>query len=225
MAKKSKNESTLYYFYSQGCAYCKQVEPIVDKLNEGDYDILKLDLVEPDNAGLKREIENKYDLRCGTPWLVDASSGKQICGYRDEAVIKLWADGKDVPETPKPKTPAPRFPVNDLDNEEKLDEWREKFKVWAKENDHLENVANPEQIVENWRLLHEVIDTTFKGERLKRIKELHEHFEDRMQIAPASATKWFHNAFPGGYTAHVLNVIRWSLEYWKLFERMHQCSQ
>ena len=102
MAKKSKNESTLYYFYSQGCAYCKQVEPIVDKLNEGDYDILKLDLVEPDNAGLKREIENKYDLRCGTPWLVDASSGKQICGYRDEAVIKLWADGKDVPETPKP---------------------------------------------------------------------------------------------------------------------------
>ena len=151
MAKKSKNESTLYYFYSQGCAYCKQVEPIVDKLNEGDYDILKLDLVEPDNAGLKREIENKYDLRCGTPWLVDASSGKQICGYRDEAVIKLWADGKDVPETPKPKTPAPRFPVNDLDNEEKLDEWREKFKVWAKENDHLENVADPEQIVENYR--------------------------------------------------------------------------
>ena len=77
-----------------------------------------------------------------------------------------------------------------------------------------------EQIVENWRLLHEVIDTTFKGERLQNIKKLHEHFEDRMQIAPASATKWFHNAFPGGYTAHVLNVIRWSLEYWKLFEKM-----
>ena len=33
MAKKSKKESTLYYFYSTGCAFCKQIDPIVEKLN------------------------------------------------------------------------------------------------------------------------------------------------------------------------------------------------
>ena len=157
MAKKSKKESTLYYFSSTGCAFCKKIDPIVQQLNQDDYDILTLDVSESDNQGLKREIENKYDLRCGTPWLVDASSGKQICGYRDEAVIKLWADGKDVPETPKPKTPAPRFPVNDLDNEEKLDEWREKFKVWAKENDHLPNIPDVNITLDRLKKQKEII--------------------------------------------------------------------
>ena len=32
-SKKSKKESTLYYFYSTGCAFCKQIDPIVEKLN------------------------------------------------------------------------------------------------------------------------------------------------------------------------------------------------
>ena len=44
MSKKSKKKSTLYYFHSVGCAYCKQVEPIVDELNSNGYDIIKLDL-------------------------------------------------------------------------------------------------------------------------------------------------------------------------------------
>ena len=26
-------ESPWYYFYSQGCAYCKQLEPIIEELN------------------------------------------------------------------------------------------------------------------------------------------------------------------------------------------------
>ena len=40
------SESTLYYFYSVGCGWCKKTEPLVDELNEsGDYEILKLDLI------------------------------------------------------------------------------------------------------------------------------------------------------------------------------------
>ena len=40
-------ESTLYYFYSVGCGWCKKTEPLVDELNEtGKYEILKLDLSE-----------------------------------------------------------------------------------------------------------------------------------------------------------------------------------
>ena len=52
-SKTTKKESTLYYFYSQGCGYCKRIEPIVDELNKDGYDILKLDLKEKDNQGLK----------------------------------------------------------------------------------------------------------------------------------------------------------------------------
>ena len=82
MSKKSKKQSTLYYFHSVGCAFCKQIDPIVEKLNNEGYDILRLDLSESDNQGLHREIENKYNLRCGTPFLVDGSNGKNICGQQ-----------------------------------------------------------------------------------------------------------------------------------------------
>ena len=77
-----------------------------------------------------------------------------------------------------------------------------------------------DQIQENWNGLQEIIDGTFTDTRLENIKKLHNHFEDRMTLAPASGTKWFHNAFPGGYVAHVLNVIKWSLEYYEMFKKM-----
>ena len=38
------SESTLYYFYSVGCGFCKRVDPIIDELNKEGHDILKLDL-------------------------------------------------------------------------------------------------------------------------------------------------------------------------------------
>jgi hypothetical protein len=75
-----------------------------------------------------------------------------------------------------------------------------------------------EQLEKNWDELQGLITNTFEGDRLIKIKELHTHFEDRMCLAPASGTGWFHNAFPGGYVAHVLNVVDWALKYHKLFE-------
>ena len=53
-----------------------------------------------------------------------------------------------------------------------------------------------EQIKDNWSELHKIIDDTFEGERLEKIKSLHKHFEDRMTLAPASGRAWYHNAFP-----------------------------
>ena len=53
----SKKESTLYYFYSVGCAYCKEVEPIVDKLNSKGYEIQKIDISDNQNQLFKHEIE------------------------------------------------------------------------------------------------------------------------------------------------------------------------
>ena len=75
-----------------------------------------------------------------------------------------------------------------------------------------------EQISENWTKLQSIIDETFDGERLEKIKKLHDHFEERMTLAPASGMGWFHNAFPGGYVAHILNVIGWAKSYYELYK-------
>ena len=57
-------ESTLYYFYSVGCGWCKKTEPLIDELNEsGDYEILKLDLAEKDNQELNKQLKKIEALR------------------------------------------------------------------------------------------------------------------------------------------------------------------
>jgi len=149
MSKKSKKESTLYYFHSVGCAYCKQIDPIVEKLNNEGYDILRLDLSEKDNQGLHREIENKYDLRCGTPFLVDGSNGKNICGQTqsNEENIKKWADGEIIPEAPKPKSSPPPLP-QDLNDEKQVNTWKKSYEKWTKENKHLPNLTDSSTILD-----------------------------------------------------------------------------
>ena len=147
---KSKKESTLYYFHSVGCAFCKQIDPIVEKLNKEGYDILRLDLSEKDNQGLLREIENKYDLRCGTPFLVDGSNGNNICGEANEEMIKKWVDGEEIPKPPTPKSPAPPLPQN-FDDEKQIDKFKKDYNKWKKENKHLPNLHSAEQIVERFK--------------------------------------------------------------------------
>ena len=152
MTKKTKKQSTLYYFHSVGCAFCKKVDPIVEKLNNEGYDILRLDLVEEDNQGLLREIENKYDLRCGTPFLVDGSNGKNICGQQqaNEENIKKWADGEEIPEAPKPKSPPPPLP-QDWGSQEQIDEFTKTYDKWSEENNHLPHLQSSKQIISRFK--------------------------------------------------------------------------
>ena len=154
MSKKSKKESTLYYFHSIGCAFCKQIDPIVDKLNNEGYNILKLDESDSNNQGLKREIENKYDLRCGTPFLVDGNSGKNICGANaTEEMIKAWADGKEIPELPqlpKPKSAAPPLP-QDFDDEKQVEKFTKDYNKWKDENNHLPGLQDAQQIIDRFK--------------------------------------------------------------------------
>ena len=83
--KKTKKESTFYFFYSIGCAFCKQMEPIIDEINkEGKYEILKLDLSEKDNQGFKAELQQKFSKQCGTPWFIDSETGNQACGFQSK---------------------------------------------------------------------------------------------------------------------------------------------
>ena len=141
-----QKESTLYYFYSVGCAFCKKTEPIVDKLIEDGHNILKLDLKEADNQGLKKELHQQYNKQCGTPWFINAETGHQVCGYREEDVIQRWVSGEDIPLPPRPNGPMPKVPFqNSSKKEEKT--WTEQYSKWANENSHLPNLQTAEQIL------------------------------------------------------------------------------
>ena len=139
--------STLYYFYSQGCGWCKKSEPLVDELNKEGYDILKLDLADKDNQAIQKEVKEKYKAQCGTPWFIDAASGNQICGFREKDIIEKWAKGEEIPAPPKPNGPPPP-PPQDFENKDQVAEWRTKYEGWVKENDHMKNLPTPEQMLQ-----------------------------------------------------------------------------
>jgi len=63
-----------------------------------------------------------------------------------------------------------------------------------------------QQIVDNWNKLMQLIEDTFEGDRLKKLKTMYTYFENRMSVAPASGKAAYHNAMVGGYVEHVLHV-------------------
>ena len=65
-----------------------------------------------------------------------------------------------------------------------------------------------EQIENNWNSLIKLIEDSFDGERKENLLKMYNHLKDRMMMAPASSKEHFHNAFPGGYVDHVLNITR-----------------
>ncbi len=132
----AKKESTLYYFYSVGCGFCKKLDPIIDELIKEGHDILKLDLADKDNQGLKNELSKEYNKQCGTPWLIDASNGNQVCGYREKDIIEKWVNGEDIPLPPKPNGIPPRPPYMN-DSDEVVKKWKKEYNEWLKKNEHL----------------------------------------------------------------------------------------
>lgn len=77
-----------------------------------------------------------------------------------------------------------------------------------------------EQIVHNWNELIRIINQSFTGERKEKILKLHEHFENRMSIAPASGKEHYHCAYPGGYVEHILHVIQAALKLKDVWKEM-----
>jgi thiol-disulfide isomerase/thioredoxin len=134
--KKVDKSRELYYFYSQGCGWCKRTEPLIDELNKEGYNILKLDLADGDNKKLQEEVKKEYNAQCGTPWLIDPETGNQICGFREKDIIQKWADGEEIPTPPRPKGPPPRPPFMGAPKKEET-QWTKDYNKWLKENDHL----------------------------------------------------------------------------------------
>ena len=136
-AEKTEEElSPWYVFCSTGCGFCKKAEPVVEALNKEGYDILTLDLSEPDNAKLNQELKTEYGVQCGTPWFINADTGKGICGFREKDVIKKWLDGEDIPEPPRPTGPPPKVPFHGATKKEEK-EWKTQYNRWLDDNQHL----------------------------------------------------------------------------------------
>ena len=154
-SKKSKKESapkesSLYFFYTQGCGWCKRVIPHIDALIEEGYDILKLDLADGENSNLQNEIKTEYKHQCGTPYFVDAETGNSICGYREKDVLEKWANGEEIPAPPRPKSPMPRPPFESSSKKEEKT-WKKDYEKWADENSHLPNLQPVENIINNFK--------------------------------------------------------------------------
>ena len=129
-------ESPWYVFCSTGCGFCKKSEPVIEELNKEGHDILVLDMAEPDNQKLNKELQVEYKVQCGTPWFINAETGKGVCGYREKAILEKWLAGEDIPEPPKPKGMPPRTPFMGASDTE-LNEWKKSYNTWLDDNKHL----------------------------------------------------------------------------------------
>ena len=78
----------------------------------------------------------------------------------------------------------------------------------------------PEQLQDKWNEVIELITDTFEGTRKTNILRMYEYFKDRMMFAPASGVVYYHNAFPGGYICHILNVTRFALRLYRVYEEL-----
>ena len=136
--------SPWYVFCSTGCGFCKKAEPVVEELNNEGYDILTLDLAEPDNAKLNQELKTEYGVQCGTPWFINAETGKGVCGYREKDVLKKWLDGEDIPEPPRPTGPPPKVPFQGSTNKEEI-AWKKEYKKWVEDNKHMPDAWQKQQ--------------------------------------------------------------------------------
>ena len=76
-------------------------------------------------------------------------------------------------------------------------------------------------IDDNKKRLLEIVDKYFDGEQHTNIMLLFEHFDDRMENAPASGRPNYHNCFRGGWLDHTLRVIETSLDMKNQFITMN----
>ena len=76
-----------------------------------------------------------------------------------------------------------------------------------------------EQIQQNWEQLRGIVNDTFEVDRLEKLNEMYDYFEDRMVMAPASGKEHYHNAMVGGYVEHILNIVNYSLQIKEMWEK------
>ena len=145
--KQIQENSPFYYFYSTGCVFCKQVDKFVEELNKEGHDILRLDASEPENKEIIKEIKKEYNIKCGTPWLVNIKTGHNICGLRDKETIEKWLAGEKIEPLKRPNSPMPKPPFKGASKKEET-KWKKDYKKWIEENSHLPNLKTSQEILD-----------------------------------------------------------------------------
>ena len=64
-----------------------------------------------------------------------------------------------------------------------------------------------QQLAEKWEELTRLVTDNIASPRKEQLLALYEKYQERILFAPASGKEHFHNAFPGGYIDHILNVV------------------
>ena len=146
--------SPWYYFFSQGCGWCKKATPVVEELNsEGKHpEVLLLDTAEPDNAKLRDELFSEYKTSCGTPFFINADTGESVCGFREKDVLEKWLAGESIPAPPRVTGPPPKIPFHGSTDEENV-KWKESYDTWLTDNEHM-----PEDWQKKQKSSDEIID-------------------------------------------------------------------
>jgi len=106
-AKKTKKEKhNLLYIMNPKCGWCKKADPVVEELTKDGYEIITLDVTQPDQAERANEAKAKHNAQCGTPLFLDAETGNMACGFREKDVLEKWAKGEEMPApAPRPERP------------------------------------------------------------------------------------------------------------------------
>ena len=47
---------------------------------------------------------------------------------------------------------------------------------------------------------------------------MYDHFEERMMLAPGSSIDFYHNAWPGGYVDHIMNITEAGKKLYKVYK-------
>jgi hypothetical protein len=109
-----------------------------------------LDLSDPENKKINEELKKEFNAQCGTPWLINADTGNQICGFREKDIVEKWVNGEDIPAPPRPKGPMPKPPFHGATGKEET-AWKKEYKKWTEENSHMPNLQSANQILERPR--------------------------------------------------------------------------
>jgi len=87
-------DSDLLEFYGAECAHCKQMEPLIERLQvETNSKVKRLEVWHDEaNLNLMRELDKGY---CGgVPFFFNKKTGKWLCGAHDYEALKQWALGE-----------------------------------------------------------------------------------------------------------------------------------
>ena len=75
-----------------------------------------------------------------------------------------------------------------------------------------------EDLQERMQYIRDHVESFNTEERATALNKMYDHFEERMMLAPGSSIDFYHNAWPGGYVDHIMNITEAGKKLYKVYE-------